>query len=54
MKKGIISEIWKDSDGWWALLKDGWEIDGCVGVREDTKKALLDRIKKEAKKSIER
>lgn len=44
----IIEQIWKDSDGWWAILKQGWTIDGATGVREDTKKALLSRVKNEA------
>lgn len=47
--KNIISQIWHDEDGWWAILKDGWQIDDCSGVREDTKKKLMERIKLEAK-----
>jgi hypothetical protein len=47
--KNIIEKIWKDDDGWWAILASGWKVDGCTGVREDTKKLLMERIK-DAKK----
>ena len=43
--KPQIKEIYHDDDGWWVILKDGWTIDGCVGWREDTKRALMARIK---------
>jgi len=52
--KNRIQQIWKDDDGWWAILHDGWTVDGCAGLREDTKKALMDRIKTEATQSSER
>jgi hypothetical protein len=40
-----VVEIYKDDDGWWANLAPGWTVDGCSGVREDTKRQLLERIK---------
>lgn len=40
-----MQEIYKDSDGWWVILADGWTIGDSVGCREDTKAALLKRIK---------
>ncbi len=52
-KENIIHEIWKDSDGWWAILKQGWTVDGCAGLREDSKRKLMQRIKTEARQSPE-
>jgi hypothetical protein len=40
-----VREIYKDDDGWWANLAIGWTVDGCSGVREDTKRQLMERIK---------
>jgi hypothetical protein len=37
--------IWNEGeDGWWAILKDGLEIDDCVGIHEETKAKLLSRL----------
>lgn len=44
-----VKEIYHDSDGWWVLLNDGWTIDDCEGIREDTKKQLLERVRDDAK-----
>ena len=47
-RKGIQTgavEIYKDDDGWWAILPAGWTVDGCYGAREDTKRRLLERLK---------
>ena len=40
-----VREIYKDDDGWWANLAIGWTVDGCSGVRADTKRELMERIK---------
>jgi len=48
-----ISELWKEDDGWFAILKQGWIVDGAIGVREDTKAKLLARIKQSAKQGDE-
>ena len=45
--------MWQDTDGWWAVLKPGWAIDGAKGTREDTKKGLLARIRRDAVKAPE-
>lgn len=47
--KSIIKEIWRDNDGWWAILIPGWTVDNCSGVREDTKQKLYKRIREGAK-----
>lgn len=49
-----VEEMWKDSDSWWVILKQGWVIDHAVGCREDTKSALMARIKSEARRGEER
>lgn len=51
--KSIIDQIWKDDDGWWAILKPGWTVDGATGVREDTKKLLMQRIKDAKKGAVQ-
>lgn len=43
--KDRVSELYKDSDGWWVILARPWVIDGCVGCREDTRSKLLSRSK---------
>lgn len=51
--KPAIKEIYHDSDGWWVILRDGWTIDDCVGWREDTKRALMRRLKDAKRTGIE-
>lgn len=38
-KKEAISDAWKDSDGIWIILKDGWNADrmdsNCRVIHED-------------------
>ena len=46
-----IEELYKDCDGWWAVLRFPWAVDDCAGCREDTKRKLLYRIKTEAVKN---
>lgn len=37
-------EIWREEDGWWAILNDNLEIDGCCGIREDSLRKLKKRL----------
>lgn len=39
-----VEEIYHDDDGWWCVLEDGWQKDGCSGIREDTKASLIASI----------
>lgn len=46
MKKRILShkaveELYKDSDGWWMVLKDGFNYQGLCAIREDTLTRLV-------------
>lgn len=43
--KPAIKEIFKDDDGWWLVLKNGWSIDDSITCREDTRKKLMARLK---------
>lgn len=40
-----VEEIYHDDDGWWCILQDGWQNDGCIGIREDTKARLVASIR---------
>lgn len=44
-KPSVVEERYMDSDGYWVVLKPGYQIDGCHGWREDTAKKLSARIK---------
>ena len=39
-KKGAIRDAYRDEDGYWICLKEGWEAtrmdDGCHTIHEDT------------------
>lgn len=41
----VSSETWKDSDGHWILLKDGYQIDGVHAIHESTEKKALRRLR---------
>lgn len=43
--KKVADRTWKDSDGFWILLKDGFHIDGVHAIREDTKRAAIAQVK---------
>ncbi len=43
--KDKIEEIWKEDDGWWIFLIQGWTVDDSRQLREDTKKQLFERLK---------
>jgi murein L,D-transpeptidase YafK len=32
----LVEEVYQDSDGWWAVLKDGYNYFGCSSIRQDT------------------
>lgn len=40
-----VESFYRDNDGWWVILSPGWVVDGCVGVREDTKAKLWNRVR---------
>ena len=45
MKKKIqqhvaVEELYRDSDGWWVVLKDGYNYFGCCAIRQDTLTSL--------------
>jgi hypothetical protein len=35
-KHFAVEQIYKDSDGWWVILNDGYEFFGCVSIHEYT------------------
>lgn len=47
-KRDGIAQAWRDSDGYWIMLKDGWNADGmdidCQTIHEDTIKDLRYQI----------
>ena len=47
-KKDAIYKAWRDDDGLWIVLKDGWSADrtdiGCKTIHEDTVKELRYQI----------
>lgn len=32
----FVEELYKDSDGWWVILKDGYNYQGQCSLRENT------------------
>jgi len=49
MKSKIIShiaveELYSDQDGWWIVLKDGYNYFGCCSFREDSLRRLYDSL----------
>jgi hypothetical protein len=47
MNKQLIDEQWKDSDGYWIILKQGYSFhpERTIGIREDSKVKALRRLK---------
>lgn len=44
--RGRVEEAWRDSDGYWAALKNGWFCDdGSCTCREDNIKSLIESIR---------
>ncbi|MBR2592021.1 MAG: hypothetical protein IKD62_03540 [Oscillospiraceae bacterium] len=47
-KKDAIRDCWRDSDGMWIMLNDGWEASrmdsGCHTIHEDYMKDLRYQI----------
>jgi hypothetical protein len=43
----LIDEEWKDEDGYWIILKQGYILypEWTSGIREDDKKKAYDRLK---------
>tara|TARA_R100000664_G_C2745889_1_gene133664 strand:+ start:916 stop:1104 length:189 start_codon:yes stop_codon:yes gene_type:complete len=39
-----IESYYKDLDGYWLVLKDGYNWDGCGTIHEDTIKEVLKQI----------
>jgi len=35
-----VEELYRDCDGWWAVLKDGYNYFGCCAIRQDTLTSL--------------
>lgn len=47
----VISGLWRDSDGIWMMLKDGWENgDGGQTFHEGTFKEVLIRLRHDMRK----
>jgi hypothetical protein len=49
MKKKIeqhfaIEELYCDSDGWWAVLRDGYNYNGSCAIRQDTIKRIYESL----------
>lgn len=36
LKHKAVEELYKDNDGWWIVLKDGYEWYGCASIHEYT------------------
>lgn len=37
-----VESVWDEGeDGWWAILKEGWQWDGVHGLHERSPRALL-------------
>jgi hypothetical protein len=39
-----VEELYKDLDGWWIVLKDGYNYEGCVSIHEPTLTRLADKL----------
>lgn len=49
MKKKIqqhvaVEELYRDSDGWWVVLKDGYNYLGCCSFRQNTLTSIKDSL----------
>jgi hypothetical protein len=49
MKKRILNhpaveELYHDGDGYWIVLKDGYNHEGCCSIRENTLTRLASRL----------
>lgn len=47
-KRSSVCNLWKDDDGYWIILNEGWEASredsGCRTIHEDTIKDLRYQI----------
>jgi hypothetical protein len=43
-KHKAVEELYSDSDGWWAVLKDGYNYFGCSSIRQDTLTKLYNSL----------
>lgn len=44
-KHKLVSELYADSDGWWIVLKDGYNYEGQCSIRENTLTRLYQCLK---------
>jgi len=45
MQHIAVEQFYQDSDGYWVVLKDGYEWFGCVSIHEYTLKAVWNSLK---------
>lgn len=41
----LVTDLWKEEEGWRVLLKLGWEVDGSAAIFETSKSKALSRVK---------
>lgn len=45
-----VESVWDEGeDGWWAMLKKGWQWDDCHGIHERSPRALLEVLRHEVR-----
>lgn len=45
LKHKAVENLYKDNDGYWVDLKDGYEWFGCVSIHEYTLKSIWNALK---------
>jgi hypothetical protein len=45
LKHNAVQELYKDGDGYWVVLKDGYEWFGCVSIHEYTLTRICNALK---------
>jgi hypothetical protein len=44
-KHPLVEELYKDSDGWWANLVDGYVCSGCVAIHETSLSRIWESLR---------